>query len=216
MHVYLRLLLLLCQLFWIRCQFSFHRNIYYRNFPDQFVPIADPSQPETEAIKKWMEDINFVLSANLHGGSLVANYPFDDNRQMSQAYSKSPDDDIFRHLSLIYSSNHPTMHLGLPCVGEQERFPDGNFVLGLTGAFLVWMSVLACWLTLRFKLKISKKNKLLIWHCLLPRVHTRIVHTSILALAIKCSQILAVMEESNSHGVHWVSTRNVFQLSHEW
>ncbi|OBS64619.1 hypothetical protein A6R68_06849, partial [Neotoma lepida] len=76
-----------------------------RNFPDQFVPITDPTQPETIAVMSWVKAYPFVLSANLHGGSLVVNYPFDDNEQGVATYSKSPDDAVFQQIALSYSKN---------------------------------------------------------------------------------------------------------------
>jgi len=63
------------------------------------------------------------LSANLHGGSLVANYPFDDDKRMVEMYSKAPDDDVFVELATTYSLNHPTMHKGQSVCGD--RFKNG-------------------------------------------------------------------------------------------
>ncbi|CAL1286129.1 unnamed protein product [Larinioides sclopetarius] len=43
-----------------------------RNFPDFFKTNNKQQQPETEAVKEWLESVQFVLSGNIHGGALVA------------------------------------------------------------------------------------------------------------------------------------------------
>lgn len=101
-----------------------------RNFPDYFKQNNKKSQPETEAVKEWVSKIQFVLSGSLHGGALVASYPFDNTpNSLFQSYTSapsiSPDDDVFRHLSLIYSRNHGSMYQGLPCSPSQPGFKNG-------------------------------------------------------------------------------------------
>ncbi|XP_011313662.1 carboxypeptidase D-like [Fopius arisanus] len=106
-----------------------------RNFPDQYGTdeLNIHQEPETKAIIKWMSELPFVLSANLHGGALVANYPWDDGpAQEEPRESMSPDDAVFRALALSYSMAHPRMHLGKPCPSPSgfpsvldKPFPDG-------------------------------------------------------------------------------------------
>ena len=76
-----------------------------RNFPDQFATpeFAKPA-PETIEMMQWMEEHDFVLSLNLHGGAVVANYPFDNSaknpgagrRKRSTKPSITDDDDVFQ------------------------------------------------------------------------------------------------------------------------
>ena len=98
-----------------------------RNFPDQFFPYLNRNhEPETSAVMRWITSFPFVLSANLHGGSIVANYPYDDTPSGREGYSKSPDDLVFRQLALSYSKAHPTMSTGRPCPGfDDDYFKDG-------------------------------------------------------------------------------------------
>uniref|UniRef100_A0A8C5BHP1 Carboxypeptidase D, a n=1 Tax=Gadus morhua TaxID=8049 RepID=A0A8C5BHP1_GADMO len=100
-----------------------------RNFPDQFVNITEPRQPETEAVMSWLESVPFVLSANLHGGSLVVNYPYDDDREGVSQYSKCPDDEVFHQVSRAYAQENALMHKGHPC---EMLYPEEYFGEGIT------------------------------------------------------------------------------------
>lgn len=82
----------------------------------------------------WIAKVPFVLSANLHGGALVANYPYDSGPDsVSNTANLSPDNDVFKMLASTYSNSHPRMHLGEPCPPIkaysksflEERFPNG-------------------------------------------------------------------------------------------
>lgn len=83
-----------------------------RNFPDQFDdPVNTPAgrQPETAAVMAWEDANTIALSANFHGGALVANFPYDSNTVGSSVYSPSPDDDAFVSVSRTYADANPPM-----------------------------------------------------------------------------------------------------------
>lgn len=101
-----------------------------RNFPDHFQHNHFPLQPETKAVMQWMSNVPFVLSAGLHGGALVASYPFENhvNRALhihEREENPTPDDDVFRHLATVYAKNHATMWMGKPCKPKSESFVGG-------------------------------------------------------------------------------------------
>ncbi|OWR49003.1 hypothetical protein KGM_207768 [Danaus plexippus plexippus] len=101
-----------------------------RNFPDFFKRNTKQPQPETEAVKEWISKIQFVLSGSLHGGALVASYPYDNTPSaIFQSYahspSVSPDDDVFQHLARVYSSNHDKMSRGVSCKSGSPKFDNG-------------------------------------------------------------------------------------------
>nr|XP_020641717.1 carboxypeptidase M isoform X1 [Pogona vitticeps]XP_020641718.1 carboxypeptidase M isoform X1 [Pogona vitticeps]XP_020641719.1 carboxypeptidase M isoform X1 [Pogona vitticeps] len=98
-----------------------------RNFPDVFDSNNATVQPETQAVMDWIKNEMFVLSANLHGGSLVASYPFDNGNSVtitSDDISRTLDNDIFMHLARTYASNHAIMYEGTPCHNGDD-FPEG-------------------------------------------------------------------------------------------
>ncbi|KNA15694.1 hypothetical protein SOVF_095880, partial [Spinacia oleracea] len=92
-----------------------------RDFPDQFFAIndlEDVRQPETKAIMRWLRRIQFTASASLHGGALVANYPWDGTQDKRREYYASPDDETFQLLAGVYSHAHYNM-------SKSKEFPGG-------------------------------------------------------------------------------------------
>ena len=50
-------------------------------------------------VMAWIHSYSWVLSANMHGGDLVANYPFDEAREGKPHLSApTPDDDLFKYV----------------------------------------------------------------------------------------------------------------------
>ncbi|CAG9836901.1 unnamed protein product [Diabrotica balteata] len=110
-----------------------------RNFPDYFKQNNKRTQPETEAVKEWISKIQFVLSGSLHGGALVASYPFDSTPNsricrssalcsLFQSFSTpslTPDDDVFKHLAISYATNHGKMSRGVSCKTSRTAFRRG-------------------------------------------------------------------------------------------
>ncbi|KAK4298554.1 hypothetical protein Pmani_029112 [Petrolisthes manimaculis] len=118
------------------------RHTHYNNnhLMYQLKRLDHQPQPETLAVMKWIMNTPFVLSANFHGGDLVANYPFDASRSgKPREYAHSPDDDTFRHLAEVYADNHPRMSDAKrpPCtLGDHSFGPDGGVTNGAA-----WYSV---------------------------------------------------------------------------
>lgn len=71
-------------------------------------PLSDGGrQKETQAVMQWTAANSFVLSANLHGGALLVNYPYDEG--VTGQYTACPDDDLFIDVSERYSIHNSPM-----------------------------------------------------------------------------------------------------------
>ena len=77
-------------------------------------------QAEVKTMINWIMRNPFILSMNLHDGAVVANYPWDDedvepwtksNLFVKGDDDKTPDDEMFKQLSLTYAENHKTMQM---------------------------------------------------------------------------------------------------------
>jgi len=94
-----------------------------RDFPDPGTSPSDsPSgrQPETAAAMAWIKSTTWALSANLHGGAIVANYPWDST--VGRASQHPPDLATFQYIAHTYADNHNIMWQGNAC---GDRFKDG-------------------------------------------------------------------------------------------
>ena len=86
-----------------------------RNFPD--ITRDSQSSPkgreiENQHVMKFQAERNFALSANFHGGTIVANYPWDSK------YDLHPLNDFIKELSVGYAELNPEMR-------NSHEFPGG-------------------------------------------------------------------------------------------
>lgn len=100
-------------------------NRWFPIYPDDYtVTLWDGEEldlegrpPEVQHVMAWTAARSFVLSASFHAGSLVVNYPYDDDGRGS-IDSPTPDDLLFENLARRYSYNNTPMY-------ENPQFDDG-------------------------------------------------------------------------------------------
>uniref|UniRef100_A0A665WKL9 Probable carboxypeptidase X1 n=1 Tax=Echeneis naucrates TaxID=173247 RepID=A0A665WKL9_ECHNA len=105
--------------------------------PNHYIPIPEyytkedaTVAPETRAVISWMQDIPFVLSANLHGGELVVTYPFDCTRDWApQENTPTADDAFFRWLATVYASTNLVMANPDRRICHYEDFQSHNNII---------------------------------------------------------------------------------------
>ncbi|VDK69428.1 unnamed protein product [Litomosoides sigmodontis] len=121
-----------------------------RNFPQRLNPtMVRNIQPETNAIMQWTRSIPFVLSANLHDGSVVVNFPYDDGR-VEGVEEKTGDHELFVALSYFYARAHKYMwKKGPRCINQysdddlNEGITNGNRWYSVSGGMQDWNYVFA-------------------------------------------------------------------------
>ncbi|GLD70531.1 probable carboxypeptidase X1 [Lates japonicus] len=83
---------------------------HYFPIPEQYTSEDAFVASETRAVINWMQNIPFVLSANLHGGELVVTYPFDMTRDWApREHTPTADESFFRWLATAYASTNQVM-----------------------------------------------------------------------------------------------------------
>uniref|UniRef100_A0A672RRC1 Carboxypeptidase D, b n=1 Tax=Sinocyclocheilus grahami TaxID=75366 RepID=A0A672RRC1_SINGR len=105
-----------------------------KSFSDRDESFSKTSEdlPEVTAVMKWILEKKFVLSGSLHGGSVMATYPFDDGSSYATA-ELTADEAVFRHLAQTYTENHPIMRMDNP---DCPDVPDKNLGDGID--MLTW------------------------------------------------------------------------------
>uniref|UniRef100_A0A672T2F1 Carboxypeptidase D-like n=1 Tax=Sinocyclocheilus grahami TaxID=75366 RepID=A0A672T2F1_SINGR len=99
-----------------------------KSFSDEDKLFSKTSEdlPEVTAVMQWILEKKFVLSGSLHGGSVMATYPFYDGSSYVTS-GLTTDDALFRHLTRTYTENHPIMKMNNPDCPEDlnTSFGDG-------------------------------------------------------------------------------------------
>ncbi|KAI4878407.1 hypothetical protein NFI96_008158 [Prochilodus magdalenae] len=109
-------------------------KVQFSNDTETWSPCMNGSQeavaPETRAVINWMQDIPFVLSANLHGGELVVTYPFDCTRDwIPRQDTPTADNDFFRWLAAVYASSNLAMANPDRRICHYEDFQQHNNII---------------------------------------------------------------------------------------
>ncbi|XP_045579737.1 probable carboxypeptidase X1 isoform X2 [Salmo salar] len=103
---------------------------HYIPIPEYYTKEDAFVTPETRAVISWMQDIPFVLSANLHGGELVVTYPFDCTRDWApQENTPTADDSFFRWLAMVYASTNLVMANPDRRICHSEDFQQHNNII---------------------------------------------------------------------------------------
>ncbi|XP_008312053.1 probable carboxypeptidase X1 [Cynoglossus semilaevis] len=103
---------------------------HYIPMPEYYTKDDATVAPETRAVINWMQEIPFVLSANLHGGELVVSYPYDCTRDWApQEKTPTPDDAFFRWLATVYASTNLVMANPDRRICHNEDFQAHNNII---------------------------------------------------------------------------------------
>jgi len=89
-------------------------------------------EPEVIAIMAWQAGRMFTLSADFHGGALVASYPYNTDGKGS-VDSPTPDDTLYRAISTEYAMRNPPMSASSTFPGGIVNGADWYFINGSMG-----------------------------------------------------------------------------------
>ena len=136
-----------------------HFPVYPSDFSGPWSPgtVIDTAlrEPETAAVMDWTAAQRFVVSGTFHGGSLVANYPYDYEPGVpSGTPAITPDEDLFQYVALEYARNNPDMYASI-------QFPqgivNGSAWYSITGSLQDWGYRLYGTLELTLEIGYTKK-----------------------------------------------------------
>lgn len=109
--------------------------------------------PEVLHVMRWVAENAFTLSACFHGGAQVVNYPYDDDGKPSGTDSPSPDDALFRDISLRYSMHNVDM---FNSVTFEDGITNGAAWYVITGGMQDWNYRYACCNDVTIELDVPK------------------------------------------------------------
>ena len=112
-------------------------NVNFRTTWFDGEPLGDGSrEPEIGHIMRWSAENACALSLHYHGGALLVNYPYDNEPGIpSQVEAPTPDDAMFRYISLQYSINNTPMYTG---GNFPEGIVNGSYWYSITGGMIDW------------------------------------------------------------------------------